>query len=225
YAKPDTLYSAPQRRANSLGFNTGTAIWPPAFSKPASEVTSGAWTASASAANLRSAGSGTNPNASGCVEPPNRSSERNRSAMRVHDNRGICRMTCSISAWVASSQAIRSRPSRTASTSRAEWLPGLNPAATNTLVSSTTLPGPVSITAVWRSGGSLRNTHSATAWHSRTRCACAGPRSHRRANAAGPAHAGSAYVLQHAAQPRPQPAVVKCGPRDPDIAPYGVGLP
>src|SRR5438270_5450770 len=134
-------------------------------------------------------------------------------------------MTCSISACVASSQAIRSRPSRTASTSRAEWLPGLNPAATNTLVSSTTLPGPVSITAVWRSGGSLRNTHSATAWHSRTRCACAGPRSHRRANAAGPAHAGSAYLLQHAAQPRPQPAVVKCGPRDPDIAPYGVGLP
>src|SRR5690242_11528902 len=54
--------------------------------KPASEVTSAAWAASASAAHLRSAGSGTNPKASGYVEPPNLSSERNRSAIRVHDS-------------------------------------------------------------------------------------------------------------------------------------------
>jgi hypothetical protein len=71
FEAPRFLSSTPERRANSLGFNTGTAIWPPAFNKPASEVTSGAWAASASAANLRLAGSGTNPNASRCVEPPN----------------------------------------------------------------------------------------------------------------------------------------------------------
>lgn len=40
--KPTPCYRASQRRANSLGFNTGIAIWPPAFSNPASEVTNGA---------------------------------------------------------------------------------------------------------------------------------------------------------------------------------------
>jgi len=49
-------------------------------------------------------------------------------------------------------------PSRTAWTSRAEWLPGLNPPATNTLVSSTTSPGPVVITVVWTPGDSLCKT-------------------------------------------------------------------
>src|SRR5439155_8423825 len=77
------------------------------------------------------------------------------------------------------------------STSRAEWLPGLNPAATNTLVSSTTSPGPVVITAVWTPGGSRRKTPGDRHGIAILRGARAGPRSHRRANAAGPAHAGS----------------------------------